>query len=145
MDIAVHTAPWAVTTAPRGQRWAAVGEQKGSFFGRQAVDQIVPLHCTENEHFQCACEFAKKGIFPMDEEPAADHDLRCAAYHIIKNIEKLDTARDQWYKPVKELSERLMPLTKCLHRHQSATAKAVAGQFHLAFLAVAILLIGWLD
>ena len=36
-------------------------------------------------------------------------------------------------------------MTRCLHRHQSATAKAVAGQFHLAFLAVAILLIGWPD
>ena len=81
----------------------------------------------------------------MDEEPAADLDLRCAAHHIIKNIEKLDTARDQWYKPVKDLSERLMPLTKCLRRHQSATAKEVAGKFHLAFLAVAILLIGWPD
>ena len=137
--------PTLITSYTRGQRRLAEGDQRGSFFAADAVGQVVPLGLNADEHFCAASKYAQQGRFPMNEGLAVESDLRCAADWTVARMANLADARTTCYKAVKALSERLQPLTAHLRKFQKGSVALVAGNMHVAFLAVAVILVQWPD
>ena len=81
----------------------------------------------------------------MNEGLAVESDLRCAADWTVANMANLAAARTACYKAVNALSERLQPLSAHLRKFQRGSVAQVAGNMHIAFLAVAVILTQWPD
>ena len=145
LDGQTDTGPMWASELPKGPKWAATGDQKGAFFSKEAVEQLVPLGLDFEQHFMEAQECWKGKPFPMDSPPVIDWDLRFAANEMASNLGKLREKRCCWYGAVKELSKRMEPLSEQLKKSQSGPAKRVAFGVHVAFMAIAIILMGWPD
>ena len=137
--------PTIMTSYTRGQRRLAEGDQRGSFFAADAVGQVVPLGLTADAHFCAASKYAQQGRFPMNEGFAVESDLRCAADWAVARMANLVDARTACYKAANALSERLQPLTVHFRKFQRGSVAQVAGNVHVAFLALAVILVQWPD
>ena len=137
--------PSIMTSYTRGQRRLAEGDQRGSFFAADAVGQVVPLGLCTDDHFCAASAYAKEGRFPMNEGLTVESDLRCAADWTVARMANLAAARATCYKAVNALSERLQPLSAHFRKFQRGSVAQVAGNMHIAFLAVAVILTQWPD
>ena len=137
--------PTIMTSYTRGQRHLAEGNQRGSFFAADAVPQIIPLGLTADAHFAASAAYADQGSFPMDEGLAVEIDLQCAASWTVSRMDDIADARTSCYKAVVALAERLQPLSQHLRRQQKGAIAKVAGGMHVAFLAVAVVLMNWPD
>ncbi len=127
----------------RGIRAAAANDQKGRFFSKAAVNQLVSLDLTPSCHPEEAVKVAVSETFPMDMEPPVLNDLKFAVLRIVECNEVLHQCRGEWYGPVKELARRLNPLSVHLRSFQAGPAAKVAARIHVAFIAVAVILMGW--
>ena len=145
MDADGPLGPTLMTSYSRGQRRLAEGDQRGSFFAADAVAQIVPLGLTADGHFSAAASYARQGRFPMNEGLAVEIDLQCAAAWTVANMDTLADARTSCYKAVVALAERLQPLSMHLRKRQQGAVARVASKMHVAFLAVAVILLQWPD
>ena len=134
-----------MTSYSRGQRRLAEGDQKGFFFAADAVAQIVPLGLTADSHFSTAASYARQGRFPMNEVLAVETDLQCATAWTVANADTLADARTSCYKAVVALAERLQRLSLHLRQRQQGAVAKVAAKMHVAFLAVAMILLQWPD
>ena len=137
--------PTILTSYSRGQRRLAEGDQRGSFFAADAVAQVVPLGLCVDEHFSAVSAYAQQGKFPMNEGPAVESDFRCAADWTVANMANLAAARTACYRAVNALSERRQPLSVHLRKFQRGSVAQVAGNMHIAFLGVAVILTQWPD
>ena len=124
-----------MTSYTRGKRRLAEGDQKGSFFAADAVPQVIPLGLTADAHFAAASE-SHFGL-------AAEIDLQCAATWTVARMTDLADARTSCYKAVVALAHRLQPLSKHLRKQQKDVVAKVAAKMHVAFLAVAVVLLNW--
>ena len=137
--------PTIMTACSRGQGRLAEGDQRGSFFAADAVAQVVPLGLSADGHFSAVSAYAQQGKFPMIEGLTVESDLRCAANWTVANMANLAAARAACYKAVNALSDRLQPLFAHLRKFQRGSVAQVAGNMHIAFLAVAVILTQWPD
>ena len=137
--------PTIMTSYLRGQRRLAEGDQRRSFFAADAVAQVVPLGLCADERFNAVSAYAQQGKFPMNEGRAVESDLRCAADWTVANMANLAAARTACYRAVNALSARLQPLSAHLRKFQRGSVAQVAGNMHIAFLAVAVILTQWPD
>ena len=137
--------PTLMTSCSRGQRRLAEGDQEGSCFVADAVAQIVPQGLLADSHFSTAASYARQGRFPMNEGLAVEADLQCAAAWTVVNVDTLADARTSCYKAVVALAERLQPLSLHLRQRQQGAVAKVAAKMHVAFLAVAVILLQWPD
>ena len=137
--------PTPVTSYSRGQRRLAEGDQRGSFFAAGAVAQIVPLGLTADSNFSAAASYARQWRFSMNQGLAVETDLQCAAAWTVANVDTLADARTSCYKAVVALAERLQPLSLHLRQRQQGAVAKVAAKMHVAFLAVAVILLQWPD
>jgi len=71
--------------------------------------------------------------------------LDCAAEFMIDHLHDLAEARTDLYRRVKELVERLQPLSVVLRKFQEGTVAIIARNMHLALLAVGTVLMHWPD
>ena len=81
----------------------------------------------------------------MDEGLAIELDLQGAASWTVARMGDLADARTACYKAVVALAERLLPLSCHLRRQQKGSVAIVAAKMHVAFLAVATVLLNWPD
>ena len=139
--------PTIMTSYTGGQRRLAEGDQRGSSFAADAVGQVVPLDLCAGGHFCAANACAQQGRSPMNEGLAVESDLRCAADWTVANMANLAAARTTCYKAVLALSEGLQLLSIHLRKFQRRSVAQVAGNMHIAFLAmaVAVILTQWPD
>ena len=54
-------APTIITEYRRGWRGAAEQEQKGAYFNKEAVPQLIPTGLTADEHYEAALKLAQTG------------------------------------------------------------------------------------
>ena len=134
-----------MTAYSGGQRRLAEGDQRGPFFAADAVAQVVPLGLSADKHFSAVSAYAQQGRFPMNGGLAVESDLRCAADWTVANMANLAAARAECYRAVNALSERLQPLSAHLRKFQRGSVAQVAGNMHIAFRAVAVILTQWPD
>ena len=71
--------------------------------------------------------------------------LQCAAAWTVAKMANLADARTSCYKSVVALAERLQPLSQHLRKKQKGAVAKVAAKMHVAFLAVAVVLLNWPD
>ena len=64
---------------------------------------------------------------------------------MISNMDSLAGARTSCYRAVVALAERLQPLSAHLRKRQQGSVARVAAKIHVAFLAVAVVLLQWPD
>ena len=81
----------------------------------------------------------------MTDGLAVEIDLQSAASWTVSRIRDLADARSSCYKAVAALADRLQPLSQHLRRHQKGSVAKVAASIHIAFLAVATILLSWPD
>ena len=145
-DLDPHTYAPVTCSAVKATRWAALGEQRRTFFNGQksAPQQLISLKLSPTEHFTQAARLAQQESFPMDDGDAgADLDLVCAARMMVMRKGDLHTAREEWYSAVKELAKRMEACSERLRGYQPPTIRAVAGKVSVAFLAMAAILMLW--
>ena len=145
LDADGHPGPTIMTNYTRGQRHLAEGNQRGSFFALDAVPQVVPFGLSADEHFAAASRYAQQGGFPMADGLAVEIDLQSAASWTVSRMGDLADARSTCYKAVVALADRLQPLSQHLRRQQRGSVAKVAANIHVAFLAVATVLLNWPD
>ena len=137
--------PAIMTSYARGQRHLAEGNQKGCFFATDAVPQVIPLGLSADAHFAAASKYAHQGRFPINGGLAVEVDLRSAAAWTVAQMADLADARTSCYRAVVALAERLQPLSQHVRQQQRGAVAKVAAKMHVAFLAVATVLLNWPD
>ena len=81
----------------------------------------------------------------MNDGLAVEVDLQSAASWTVSQMGDLADARTSCYKAVVALADRLQPLSQHLRRQQGGAVAKVAARIHIAFLAVATVLLNWPD
>ena len=145
LDADGHLGPTIMSSYTRGQRHLAEGNQRGFFFAKDAVPLVIPLGLTADAHFAAASRYAQQGGFPMNDGLAVEIDLQSAASWTVSQMGGLSDARTSCYKAVVALADRLQPLSQHLRRQQRGAVAKVAARIHIAFLAVATVLLNWPD
>ena len=79
----------------------------------------------------------------MNDGLATETDLQCAAAWNVTSMDNLANARTLCYKAVVALAERLQPLSVHLRKRQQGAVAQAATKIHVAFLAVAVILLQW--
>ena len=82
---------------------------------------------------------------PFDAEHTAPLGLQFAAERAAARAASINQRRNDCAVAVRELSDRLLPVSAALRAYQADTVKAVAGRTHVALIAVLGWLIGWPD
>lgn len=80
----------------------------------------------------------------MNDGLTVEIDLQSAASWTVSHGDLAD-ARSSCYKAVVALADRLQPLSQHLRRQQRGAVAKVAAKIHIAFLAVATVLLTWPD
>ena len=96
--------PTCVSSISKGWRAAAEQCQKGNFFSKGAVHQVVSLGLEDTDHFQSALDAAANKPFPLNTGHIRQDDLSCAARYMVRNRKDLPAARTRLYKPVVALA-----------------------------------------
>ena len=81
----------------------------------------------------------------MNDGLAVESDLQSAAPWTVSRMGDLADARTSCYKAVVALADRLQPLSQHLRQQQKGSVAKVAANIHVAFLAVATVLLNWPD
>ena len=81
----------------------------------------------------------------MNDGLAAETDLQCAAAWIATNMDNFANTRTYCCRAVVALAKRLQPLSVHLRKRQEGAVAQVATKIHVAFLAVAMILLQWPD
>ena len=79
----------------------------------------------------------------MTDGMAVEIDLQSAASWTVSRMGDLADARTSCYKAVVALADHLQPLSQHLRRQQGGSVAKVAANIHVAFLAVATVLLNW--
>ena len=137
--------PLNILSQPKAWRSAAVGVQRSTTFSKAPVPQLVPDGLSFDEHFAFVSANAGTLKFPMDSEKVVDLDVRFAAREMARNLHHLGIVRRELMHSLRELSERLLPLTEHLRTFQETSASAIAGKIHVALIAVLTLVLRWPD
>ena len=138
-------APVIVSELSKGVRRASEGTQGSHFFAKGAVEQVVSLQLSEEEHFEAALAWANEGEFPMDTALAVDEDIRMVAANLVECAEVLVPARKLWFRGVVELARLLQSTSEHLRSFQHQDVASVAGKVHVALVAAAVVLCAWPD
>jgi hypothetical protein len=138
-------APLPYLDLPKGARHAAAQSQKGHAFSKHPYPQVISPGLTQQEHFQAAMTFAAEEHFPLDCSEVVDTDTQFAADFMAREYHRLREARQWRIGAVQELARRLAGFSDHLRKFQPFPVSTVAADIHIAFLAVAILLIAWPD
>ena len=96
-------------------------------------------------HYEASLEFARTGVFPMDDTLAVDTDIRSAAAYMVTAGKLLPTYRKEWFRSLVELARAVAPLTEQLLSYQHPEVAAVAKRINVGFLAAAVVLCAWPD
>ena len=121
--------------------WKA-GEQKGHFFSKDPIPQLIPLGLTEDDHFDRCTQNAKAGVFPFQDLRNAELDVAFAAWQTVRYRDNLANWRSANVSVVRQLADRLRPLNA---RLQKSSQCAVSGNMHVALLAYLLVLMRWPD
>ena len=128
-----------------GRTAASLGRQAGALSSKRALPAVLGTGLTSEEHFAAALQFGAGGSLPFDDDTAAPADLQFAAERTASHAPEIRAWRQQCAAAVKELSDRLQPVSAALRTRQSATVRAVAGRMHVALIAILSWIMGWPD
>ena len=128
-----------------GWRSAAFGVQRGAVNSKEAVEPVVGLGFSREEHLSVAQGLATAGASPWAEATSVDYDLRFAAAELIRWRKSLRPHRQATLRAFAELSARCEPLSRHLQRRQPPSVAQIARRMNVGLIAVLVLIMGWPD
>ncbi len=131
--------------AGEGHKSAMLGRQGGALTSQKALPALIGTCDSDEAHFAACLKFGSQGRLPFDSDLAAPLDLQFAASQTAKHIRRIREWRASCSGALQELSDRLQPVSSHLRRYQPATVSAVAGQIHVALIAILTWVCGWPD
>ena len=134
--------PAVLLVEPAATRALVGAQQKGQFFSKDPISQIILLGLDADQHFAAALDCANKGVFPFAAGVRAEWDVQFAWEVAVQNAHELPLARSQRFMVNRQVSERLQPVTKHLQQQNSC---AVSKQFYVALVAVLVISMQWPD
>ena len=133
----------------KGRASAVLGRQAGVLDHRLALAPVIELGVGERAHLARCIEFANAGRLPFDDEYVAPVDLRYAAFATVAFAWAGGNRLRQWREScagaLRELSQRLAPVSRALRLWQSPSVHAVAQNTHIALICVLTWVMGWPD
>ena len=123
--------PAVLSKVAKSLRAVTEQNQRGHYFSSTPVAQTVGTGLEAQQHMEAATGHAKDSRFPMDNDSLFDPELACAAEWTLRNRSQLARARTRLFSAVRDLSNRLEPLTGILRKHQTGTVRKIAGHVNL--------------
>ena len=135
--------------AATGRAQAALGRQAGVLDSKRALPAVIGYGIGKEQHFDKCRQFGAAGQLPFDADYAPPIDLRFAAFATVALTVAGEGRLRRWRQAgagsLKELSQRLQPLSRALRRWQSHSVHAVAKNVHVALICVLTWVMGWPD
>jgi hypothetical protein len=131
--------------APKGVTAAVLGRQGGALTSKRSLPALLPDDLPEEGQKSAALSLAEKGDLPFDSDCLAPIDLEFVATTTMEYSGNLLDFRHRCMSALRELSERLLPVSAHLKKFQPPSVQSVAKDIHVALIAVLTYIMGWPD